>query len=304
MTEISARIGLVLSGAARDPLITILSRAGYDIYVASDLSRVQSLVERDLMDAWIFDARSDQVFDLLFETGRFLLPADNPPDPAENLRFSTWGEGLLRQLDAALGEHGSDNTVDLWSGVESVWLLAGSAGATAAVQQFLNTFSKPPPIAFIYAQHYEPAKQYQLESLTLQNSQFSLYIGEGVHTLTPARIVMIPPRCKVTFGSFGRIASTRSSWGDHHAPDINELLVILTAANLPAPGVIIFSGMGEDGAGALPVFDAAGGRIWAQSPASAICQGMPQAAIDTGLVQKFGDPAELALALERLYRPV
>ena len=114
---------------------------------------------------------------------------------------------------------------------------------------------------------------------------------------------MIPPGRKVTFGSFGRVASTRCGWGSHYTPDINELLVMLSAAKLPSPGVIIFSGMGDDGAGALRVFDAAGGRIWVQSPASAVCAGMPQAAIETELVHRSGDPAELAGALERLYTP-
>ena len=79
--------------------------------------------------------------------------------------------------------------------------------------------------------------------------------------------------------------------------------MILSAAKLPAPGVIIFSGMGNDGAAALPVFAAAGGRVWAQSPASAVCPAMPQAAIDTGLVQQTADPAALASALAALYIP-
>jgi len=306
VSDIPAKIGLVLSGPARDPLVKTLSDAGYDVHIASKLARVQALIARDEMDAWIFDAHADDVFDLLRATRRFLLPADDLPSPDDRLLFANWTAGLLRHLDAALGGPAcfdSGNSTALWSEVESVWLLAGSAGATAAVQAFFNAFTQPPPIAFIYAQHYDPAKQHQLESFTLQNKQFSLFIGEGAHTLTPARIIMIPPRCRVTLGKFGQISSTRADWGSHYTPHINELLVIFTAANLPSPGAIIFSGMGDDGAAALRVFDAAGGRIWVQAPDSAVCQAMPQAALDTGLVHRSGDPAELARALERLYPP-
>ena len=305
MIETPAKIGLALKGVARDPLIATLSRAGYDIHVAADKSRIQTMLARNVVDAWVFDAREDDVYDLLRSAPCFLLPADNPPDPADSQRFSAWADGLLKQLDAALiggAAPGGDNDHGLWSEVDSVWLLAGSAGATAAVQEFFNAFRQPPPVAFIYAQHYDPNKQHQLQSFTLQNTQFSLSVCEGVQTLAPARIVMIPPSCKVTMGRFGNMATTRSDWGSHYAPDINELLVIFTAANLPSPGVIIFSGMGEDGAGSLPVLDAAGGRIWAQSPATAVCPGMPQAAIDTGVVQRSGNPADLARALEQLYR--
>ena len=304
MREIPFKIGLVLDGPARDPLAKALSDADYDVHIASTPARVQALIGRDEIDAWVFDVHANDVFDLLRATGSFLLPADDVPGPDDRLLLANWTAGLLRHLDAALTDpvdFDSGNNPALWSKVESVWLLAGSAGATAAVQAFFNAFTQPPPIAFIYAQHYDPAKQHQLESLTLQNNQFSLVIGEGLHTLVPGRIVMIPPRCRVTLGKFGQVSSTRADWGSHYTPDINELLVIFTAANLPSPGVIVFSGMGDDGAASLRVFDAAGGRIWVQTPDSAVCQAMPQAALDTGLVHRSGEPAELARALEGIY---
>jgi chemosensory pili system protein ChpB (putative protein-glutamate methylesterase) len=282
-----------------------LSAAGYDVHMAPDLSQVRSLVASEKMDAWVFDVRSEEVFQLLRATGQFLLPADNLPNPADHRIFVDWAQGLLKQLDAAMVDAVKPapvgNKVQLWSEVEAVWMLAGSAGATTAIQQFLNGFSRPPPVAFIYAQHYAPDKQHQLESFTLQNQQFSLCVGEGVHTLTPGQVIMIPPSCTVTLGSFGHIASTRSAWGGHYTPDINELLILLTASKPPSAGVIIFSGMGDDGADALPVFNAAGGRIWTQTPESAVCRGMPQAAIDTGLVHRSGTPQQLSSALERLY---
>jgi chemosensory pili system protein ChpB (putative protein-glutamate methylesterase) len=190
-----------------------------------------------------------------------------------------------------------------WSEVRGVWLLAGSAGATGAIQTFLNAFRQPPPVAFIYAQHLDPAQQHQLQRFTVQNKRFSLSVSEGVQTLAAARLLMISPRCTVALNEFGQVTATREGWSGQHTPDINELLVILSAAKLPGPGVIIFSGMGNVGAASLRIFEAAGGRVWAQSPASAVCPAMPQAALDTGLVQKSGDPVELALALESLYLP-
>ena len=302
MNHSSAKIGLVLERSVSDPLSHALCRAGYDVNSVQDGSTLEALLSRDNMDAWIFDARSDEVFELLLATGQLLLPADNIPAPGDYPGFSNWVDGLLKQVDAALAAVQSvGNTTGSWNDVRGVWLLAGSAGATAAIQQFLNAFDKPPPVAFLYAQHYDPDKQYQLENFTLGNPLFSLQLADSLHSLAPGRVIMIPPRCKVTLGEFGQISSTRSSWDSRYTPDINELLVILTAANLPSPGVIIFSGMGNDGAQALQVFDAAGGRIWAQSRDSAICQGMPQAAIATGLVHRTGDPTELARALENIY---
>jgi chemosensory pili system protein ChpB (putative protein-glutamate methylesterase) len=217
-----------------------------------------------------------------------------------------WVEGLMTQLAVALSSAAAPvlrTEANRWGEVRGVWLLAGSAGATAAIQAFLNSFEKPPPVAFLYAQHLDPAQQHLLQSFTVQNRQFSLCIADGVQALQPGRLLMIPPRWKVAVNEFGQLTSTREDWAGQHTPDINELLVILSAAKLPSPGVILFSGMGNDGAASLPIFEAAGGRVWTQSPDSAVCPAMPQAAIDSGLVQKSGDPEALALALAALYRP-
>jgi chemosensory pili system protein ChpB (putative protein-glutamate methylesterase) len=304
--KLLSNIGVVLTGVIRDELTAALYRAGYEVHIAADLSRLQALIARDVVDAWIFDARADKVLEQLLPTGRFLLPADNIPSRDNYQEFSQWLEVLLSQLDAAqysVAGRSTGSNLDRWSEVESVWLLAGSAGATGAVQQFLNVFTKPPPIAFLYAQHLDPLQQHQLERFTLQNQAFSLAIAQGACALQPGRIVMISPRCKVAVNAFGRVSSTRLPWDGQHTPDINELMIILSAASLPAPGVILFSGMGDDGVASLPIFDACGGRIWAQSPSSAICPAMPEAAIESGMVQKIGDPVALARALEAIYDP-
>jgi chemosensory pili system protein ChpB (putative protein-glutamate methylesterase) len=301
--SVAVNIGLVMSGDARDAVVAALARAGYEVHVATTLARVRALLARQAVDAWIFDARSDDILELLLTTDSFLLPADNIPSADDSRLFSPWIEGLITQLEVAVAGHAVQDSRRQplrWSEVRAVWLLAGSAGATGAIQAFLNTFSKPPPVAFIYAQHLDPAQHHQLQRFTPQNRQFSLSVSAGVQTLEPGRLVMISPRCTVSLNEFGQVTTTREAWSGQHTPDINELLVILSAAKLPAPGVIIFSGMGNDGAASLRLFEAAGGRVWAQSPASAVCPAMPQAALDTGLVQKCADPTALALALEAL----
>lgn len=301
-----ANIGLVLAGAAGDAMVAALAQAGYEVHVAANIARVRALLARNAADAWIFDARSDDILELLLTTECFLLPADNIPDAANSSSFSPWIEGLITQLEVAVSgraTHGSARSASRWSEVQAVWLLAGSAGATSAIQEFLNSFRAPPPVAFIYAQHLDPDQQHQLQRFTVQNKQFSLSISAGVQTLEPGRLVMISPRCTVVLNEFGQVTTTREKWSGQHTPDINELLVILSVAKMPAPGVIIFSGMGNDGAASLRLFEAAGGRVWAQSPDSAVCPAMPQAALDTGLVQNCGDPTELAGALEALLEP-
>lgn len=306
MNSPPSHIGLVLTGAARDALATALVEAGFEVHTASTIARVRTLVARTAVDAWVFDARSEDVLELLLTTGRFLLPADNIPPLQDAGAISSWARNLVTQLDVALSAGaapGDAGATDRWDEVRGVWLLAGSAGATGAVQDFLNAFRQPPPVAFLYAQHLDPALGRVLQRFTPQNTEFSLCTSEGVRALQPGMLIMISPRYKVALNPFGQLTSTRQPWTGPHTPDINELLVILSHAQLPSPGVIVFSGMGDDGVEGLRIFEAAGGRVWAQSPASAICSAMPQAALQSGLVQRSGNPVELAAAMENLYTP-
>ncbi|MEH6580630.1 MAG: chemotaxis protein CheB [Halioglobus sp.] len=184
--------------------------------------------------------------------------------------------------------------------VKAVWVLAGSAGASTAVQAFLNAFRKIPPVAFLYAQHFSVDEQ-QLSQLTPENPLFSMAVPDGCQSLAPGRVVMVPPSRKVQFECDGRLSISPDPWSGHFTPNIDELFMLLAEAQLTSSGVIIFSGMGSDGSAALPALDKAGAHIWAQSPASAICDSMPRSAIQSGLVRQTGDAALLALALEQLY---
>lgn len=188
-----------------------------------------------------------------------------------------------------------------WDAVRAVWLLVGSTGATAAVQRFLAGFRRCPPVAFVYAQHYDPARQEQLRQLTPGNPAFHMELVEDFHRLVPGRVLIVPPRHRVVFGPRGQVCAGAEGWGTGHTPDIDELQVLFAAARFPATGIILFSGMGNDGAGGLDILDATGARIWIQDPATAACGGIPLAAAATGRVHRSGSPEALARAMEQIY---
>ncbi|MFT6957257.1 MAG: chemotaxis response regulator CheB [Halieaceae bacterium] len=298
-------IGLATDIALANALEAHFLVAGFGARYISSKASENQLKRCGDVDIWIIDAQAEDLYHVLVPTGKYLLPAENPPPLTDVTKFSLWVDGIIRQVDTILAVD-SRELVDIqsakrWNQVEAVWLLAGSAGASSAIQSFLNAFRAVPPVAFIYAQHFDPDMQNQLEQLTLENRSFTLRLGTGMCQLAQGRVLMIPPRSKVTLNSAGELYSTRSAWEGDYTPDINEILVIMAAAELPARGVIFFSGMGNDGAKNLSVLEAVGARIWAQSPSSAICSAMPQAAIDTGLVTRSDDPAELARILEMIY---
>lgn len=181
--------------------------------------------------------------------------------------------------------------------VKSVWLLVGSTGAGEALQTFLNRFRTPPPVAFLYAQHYAPELQDHLGELTLENSSFDLCLADRSACLKAGRVVIVPPRNRVSIADTGCVSPAGLGWRNRYSPHIDELLLTFSRAGLPAPGVIFFSGMGDDGSRALLQLAGTGMDVWAQDPLTAVCGAMPQAAIDTGLVDCVSCPAGLASAL-------
>lgn len=299
-----ASIGVHFTGPALHGVTSALARAGHEVHVVSAAARIAPLVARTQVDAWIVEAAAETVLSELMATGDYVLPADNIPPVDDRRVFSRWMDGLLRQLDFSLLQPAAVACAqerERWREVRAIWLLAGSAGATEAVQQFLSAFASPPPVAFLYAQHLSPGQDHQLEQFTLQNTVFDLEIARGSHTLRTGQILMLSPRHKIVMNNFGRLSNGNEGWSGGHTPDFNELLVLLSTLRGIERGAILFSGMGDDGSEALPIFDASGGDVWAQSPGTALSPSLPSAAVATGVVKRVASPVALAGALERRY---
>ena len=303
MTDPTPRVGLVLAGEAREQLQRILCQSGYEVQVGESPGNVLSMANSGRFDAWLICVKEEELLGPLLGTGKFILPAENPPPVQEGPAFDAWAMGLVARLDAALWDRPGSQApaVSGWDQVKSVWLIAGSTGATPALQQFLNALERPPPVAFLFAQHYDPHQQHQLQDLTLENTAFTLHLANGHHGLRRGRVLVVPPRGKISIERFGAVASSRRPWEPGLSPNLSEVLVTFAAADLPRPGVVMLSGMGSDGVAALEVLAASGFRIWAQSPESAVCASMPRAALETGLVDRVGSPRQLGRALSALY---
>lgn len=300
MTEAQTlTVGLVLPPAYALSLSRALAGAGYAAEIASSRHMLQVLLREGHCQLWVVHQADAEHLSALRQSGARVLALETLPDSRDRLALEAWAEGLLLRISGEGGTPVRDEHRQ--AGVPPVWLLVGSAGATSAVQAFFAAFPVVPPLAFLYAQHFDPDKQQQLEQLALENPLFSMSLLDSSAPLVPGHVFIVPPRQKIALDSQGRLSLLPIGWGDRHAPDLNAVIAILARSGLSVPGLILFSGMGDDGSAALPQLAQAGGRIWAQDPASAICNGMPLAALATGFVSNTGTPGELATALLRLY---
>lgn len=304
--SLAPRIGiLICSEPTASGLSELLQRAGYEVLVESERLVNHSQIEDAAVLGWVSDTRSEEVFDWILGTGKPLFPANNAPGVDSKKEFYDWSSDLLQQINAAfpnaLDESRLPDTTTSSPHSDDIWVLVGSAGAPSAVQRFLNSFTSLPPVGFIYAQHFAVSEQRVLAQLSAENPLFSMEVGIGLHAVEAGRVIVVPPQCQVCFDHFGNITSTRLAWDPPYTPNIEQLFTVLSKVNRSPSGVIVFSGMGDDGVGTLNLLQQCGAHIWSQSPESAVCDSMPQAAIDTGLVDFLGDPEQLAAALNGLY---
>ena len=301
-------IGILISSEPiASALKEVLLRAGFEVVIELEQFTTHLRIESAEVSAWVSDTRSEEIFEWLIGTGKLLFPANNAPSVEQRKKFYDWSSDLVQQISIAFndsfGEIQSPGASADLAHSSDVWLLVGSAGAPSAVQTFLSAFKTLPPVGFIYAQHFSVQDQQVLTQLSAENPIFSMDVGIGLHAIEPGRVIVVPPQCQIRFDDFGNITSTRSPWNPPHTPIIEQLFTLLAASSLSLAGLIVFSGMGEDGANSLSLLHQSGTRIWSQNLQSAICDSMPKAALDTGLVDFHGAPEQLAAALQALYHP-
>ncbi|KZX58005.1 hypothetical protein A3709_20555 [Halioglobus sp. HI00S01] len=288
-------IGLVLGDRkCREALHNVLRAFDYDCITVGHESVIQELAACDNIDAWVFDAGHDELFDILAKSDKYLLPADNLPVPGVDPHFDTWCEGLLRQLDSALKKPAYEQAGASWSDVSSVWILGASTGGGPALRTFLAGIGNGHNAAFIIGQHTRLGDHFHLSDLQNANPALNVSFARGVKQLRPNDVLIAPPHAQLEFGLAGRVTLSNAAYSGGYTPNINQMIYKWLDADLPGKGVIIFSGMDDDGAQGCVKAAESGIPVFAQLPESSICDSMPSAVIDNGSAVFVGTPLNLA----------
>lgn len=300
------RLGIVVdSDAKRVALRSAAQQAGQLVTDAHCVSAPESLDTGQLsleVDAWLVDmdcsdseGAGNRCLQALSALPVPVIVSDSSevePTPADQAR---WSEQLTRRLRRLAAE------INLQAGpaAQNIWILAASTGGPEAVSEFLKHLPGRLPVAFLYVQHigegYSPAL---INMLT--RSGCEAYLAEQCAVLKPGSTTLIDPGKRVEVQSNGTLMVYDEAWGGGYKPSIDQLVANVARTHGPRCGVIVFSGMGEDGAASTRLVHQQKGQVWVQRPESCVVDSMPRAAIATGCVNREGTPAELAEALTRL----
>ena len=332
-----ASIGLISDcPLQRHILQSAVENYGYSVLANSDPSRVDTdyLLRHGSVEVWIAILINEDMWDDLL--GLLIDTADVPvlfglsEAPAKHSNeYPKWERRLYSKIVETVGEpQPIEKPVELPTNinkelkppslktialphhikpalpsdpVERVVVLAASLGGPEAVKAFLDCLPAGIPAAFVYAQHIDQNAADVLLRVLGRHAAVELIKAKSGACLRNGEMMIMPVEREVSFDDDGKLVIHDRPWPGPYGPSIDQ--VMLNVANYYGSRtiVLVFSGMGNDGAIAGPLLKAYGGTIWAQTTDSCASSSMPDSVTETGCVEFRGDPAQLA---EKLIRTI
>jgi len=180
--------------------------------------------------------------------------------------------------------------------------IGASAGGLDAFTQVLKLLPADSGMAFVLIQHLDPThKSFLGESLRRATQMPVTQVADGEHA-QPNHVYVIPPDADISISKGLLTLLPRAGAKTRfHLPIDSFFTTLAAACGSQAIGVIL-SGTASDGTEGLRAIKAEGGITIAQDPHSAKFKGMPQSAIEAGVVDHVLTIPNLVKELVRLSR--
>src|SRR5262245_48817421 len=180
--------------------------------------------------------------------------------------------------------------------------IGASAGGLDAFTQLLHALPPQPGFAIVFVQHLAPKHDSALTTLlSVQTSLPVLQASDGME-LEPNHVYVIPPNVQVLMRDDGALSLLPRPTDRSQYTPIDAFLRSLAEVAQERAIAVILSGTASDGTQGVRDVNALGGFTFAQTPETARYDGMPRAAIATGLIDVVGSPSEIAVELVRVSR--
>ena len=179
--------------------------------------------------------------------------------------------------------------------------IGASAGGLEALSTLFPNLPRDLGLAYVVVQHLSPTYRSMLAQLLGRETPMPVHdIEDGVRPQGNT-VYITPPNRNVSLvdGRFRLVEPAREALPK---PSVNLFLASLAEALAETSIGIILSGTGSDGAAGIHAVKAAGGLTFAQDPATAKYNGMPQAAIDTGCVDWILAPEKMGEEIAMIAR--
>jgi two-component system CheB/CheR fusion protein len=177
--------------------------------------------------------------------------------------------------------------------------IGASAGGLEAITALLEALNNPSHLALIFAQHLAPDKHSNLAGVLRSSTALTVVEAQDQQPIEPGHLYVIPAQSYIRVEG-GRLRTKPRDDGGHYGPVAIDLLFRSLADSAGSASVgVLLSGTGTDGTSGLREIRSASGLTFAQDPDSVQHPGMPQTAIDSGVVDRVLPLTDLARELQR-----
>ena len=170
--------------------------------------------------------------------------------------------------------------------------IGASAGGLTALQSFFDALPNDTNMAYVVISHLHPEYESHLPELLQAHTRMPVTQVTGLVEVERDHVYVIPPNRRMVMADSKLDVAEFDEPRGHRAP-IDSFFRSLAVSH-PDSAAIILSGTGTDGAVGIKAIKESGGLLMVQHPDEAEYDGMPRAAIATGLADVVLPAAELA----------
>jgi len=179
--------------------------------------------------------------------------------------------------------------------------IGASAGGLEALIRFFEGMPAEPGMAFVVILHLSPKHESSAAEILQRATQMAVTQVTHPVPVEADHVYVIPPGFELTMNDgYVRVAPSERVRGHHVAVDV--FFRTMAEVHRERAVCIVMSGTGSDGAVGLTRVKENGGVAIAQSPDDAAHDGMPRAAIATGMVDIVLPAAEMGPRLVEHWR--
>ncbi|QEI14010.1 chemotaxis protein CheB [Cellvibrio japonicus] len=300
------RVGIVVDSAAKQQaLAQLVAQSGHQLCCQLLIKTDTEALPHPLLDAWLVDVAQDypddhHLFEQLFNDSRIpVIVSDSDEYPINSEEY----RACLRRTAQRLRRLSSDINLQQATPARDLWILGASTGGPAAVKRFLSRLPDNLGVAFLYVQHIDHQQTAPLNRMMNSAGGYPAMVASPGMVLEPNRLILVTALDRVEILDNRTLAvSHGEGWKGNYAPSIDQMCANAARVYRQHCGLIIFTGMGDDGAASCRLIKQLGGQVWVQTPTECTSDSMPLSALATGCVGYIGSPEALAHTLTQQYR--
>lgn len=182
--------------------------------------------------------------------------------------------------------------------------IGASAGGLEAIENFFDHVPADSGLTFVVVQHLSPDFKSLMDELLARRTKLPIHRVEDSMSIEPNAVYLIPRKKNMVLSS-GKLMLTEQDQKPGPNLPIDIFFQSLAQDRGDRAIAVVLSGTGSDGSRGLKDIHEAGGLVIVQDPDTAAFDGMPKAALATGLADLVLAPAAMpAKILQYSQHPV